>query len=108
MDSQFILSRVFKRPTYFVAFGFGSGLSPYAPGTAGSIVGILLFILLHHLGAIAYFFIVSLLFALGVYVSQIVTDELGVQDYGWDVVDLFFDAIFLYCAGVRISFISIV
>ncbi len=87
MDSQFIFSRVFKRPAYFIAFGFGSGLSPFAPGTAGSIVGILLFILFHHLTPIAYFFIVALLFGLGVYVSQIVTDELGVQDYGGIVID---------------------
>ena len=27
----------FRRPVQFLAFGFGSGLSPRAPGTAGTI-----------------------------------------------------------------------
>lgn len=33
---------VFTKPVHFLAFGFGSGLAPFAPGTAGSAVGVLL------------------------------------------------------------------
>ena len=33
---------VFSDPVHFLAFGFGSGLAPSAPGTAGSLVGVLL------------------------------------------------------------------
>src|SRR6185295_19087274 len=29
-------------PVHFLAFGFGSGLAPRAPGTAGSVVGIVI------------------------------------------------------------------
>ena len=33
---------VFSDPVHFLAFGFGSGLAPKAPGTAGSLVGVAL------------------------------------------------------------------
>jgi phosphatidylglycerophosphatase A len=33
---------VLRDPVHFLAFGFGAGLSPKAPGTAGSAVGIVL------------------------------------------------------------------
>jgi phosphatidylglycerophosphatase A len=34
----------FRRPLQFLAFGFGSGLSPWAPGTAGTLVAVPLYI----------------------------------------------------------------
>ena len=30
-----------RDPIHFVAFGFGAGLAPYAPGTFGSVVGVI-------------------------------------------------------------------
>ena len=32
--------RTLRDPVHFVAFGFGAGLAPYAPGTFGSLVGL--------------------------------------------------------------------
>ena len=29
--------QVFTNPVYFLAYGFGTGLSPWAPGTAGTL-----------------------------------------------------------------------
>ena len=29
---------VFTHPAHFIAFGFGAGLSPFAPGTAGTLL----------------------------------------------------------------------
>ena len=34
---------VMTDPVHFLAFGFGTGLAPFAPGTFGSLPGILLF-----------------------------------------------------------------
>ena len=34
-----LASKVLRDPVNFVAFGFGSGLAPFAPGTAGTVVG---------------------------------------------------------------------
>jgi phosphatidylglycerophosphatase A len=41
MSDAELRSRVLKDPVNFLAFGFGSGLLPRAPGTAGSLVGLL-------------------------------------------------------------------
>ena len=43
MSEQHSLARtVLTDPVHFLAFGFGSGLAPKAPGTAGTAVGLLL------------------------------------------------------------------
>ncbi|MGD8678298.1 MAG: phosphatidylglycerophosphatase A, partial [Chromatiales bacterium] len=34
-----------KKPSHLLAFGFGSGLAPVAPGTFGTLVGIPFFML---------------------------------------------------------------
>jgi phosphatidylglycerophosphatase A len=60
---KFITSKV----QYFIAFGFGSGLSPFAPGTSGTLVGIPIYILLVKvfpmnvvLGVIALFYLLGI------------------------------------------------
>ncbi len=42
---------VFASPVHLLAFGFGSGLAPKAPGTAGTVVGVAIDLLLRELGA---------------------------------------------------------
>lgn len=90
-----------KNPIYLMAFGFGSGLSPFAPGTAGTAAAIPLFLLfftglspLEYLGATA---VVS--FA-GIYICQRTTDWLGVHDHGGIVWDEF--------AGYLVSMVPVV
>ena len=41
---------VFSHPAFFLATGFGIGLIPFAPGTWGSLLGILIYLALHALG----------------------------------------------------------
>ncbi len=53
----------------FLASGFYSGYSPLAPGTAGSLVGILLYILLKNISSASYITVVALLIVTGVYIS---------------------------------------
>ena len=38
---QNLVRTVLTDPVHILAFGFGTGLSPYAPGTVGSLVGVL-------------------------------------------------------------------
>ncbi|ANO50875.1 phosphatidylglycerophosphatase A family protein [Woeseia oceani] len=40
-DQPSLARTVMTDPVHFLAFGFGSGLAPKAPGTAGSVAGIL-------------------------------------------------------------------
>ncbi len=84
---EILKKRVFSRLSYWLAFGFGSGLSPRAPGTCGTLAAIPIYLGLSFLSPVAYLFIVLCAFLLGVYVSSIVTNELGVEDFSgvvWD------------------------
>jgi phosphatidylglycerophosphatase A len=71
----------------FVATGFGSGYSPVAPGTAGSLVGLLLFWPLArvHVGWLALAIVAG--FAVGVVASAATAREVGLEDPGIVVVD---------------------
>ena len=74
-------------PSGLLAFGFGSGLSPVAPGTAGSLMAIPFFLLLMHLPLWGYLASVVFLFGLGVLVSNRTSERLGEDDYGGIVID---------------------
>jgi phosphatidylglycerophosphatase A len=82
--------QVFSDPVLFLAFGLGSGLSPKAPGTAGSLVALLIYyLLLQHLGPLAYLAILVAGAALGVYLCEVASARLGVHDHGGIVWDEF-------------------
>ncbi len=89
MNSVNLVKKVWQDPAYFIAFGFGSGLMPIAPGTWGTLAAIPLYLLMIGLPLWLYLFITLLAFLLGVWVSERVSRELGVHDYSgivWDEV----------------------
>ena len=45
---------IWQSPWYFIAFGFGSGAFPVAPGTAGTVMAIPFYLLFAHLGWFSY------------------------------------------------------
>jgi phosphatidylglycerophosphatase A len=84
-----ISNKVWCSPAYFIAFGFGSGLSPIAPGTCGTLAAIPLYLILSSQAWGIYFVFTVMAFVLGVVVSDTVSKDLGVHDYGgivWDEV----------------------
>ena len=58
-------ARLLLHPLDFVAFGFGSGLARVAPGTAGTLAAVPLYLLLRNLPPEAYLAAVALLFLVG-------------------------------------------
>ncbi len=71
----------------FLAFGLGSGLSPFAPGTMGTLVAIPFIFPLRGLGVTGFWLALILLFAFGVWLCGRVSQKLGVHDHGgivWD------------------------
>lgn len=76
-------------PTGFLAFGLGSGLSPVAPGTAGSLAALVPAIALVALPLWAGALIVALGFVLGCYLCGETSRQLGVHDHGGIVWDEF-------------------
>lgn len=78
-----------KNPVHQLAFGFGAGLSPVAPGTAGTLVGIPLFLLMADLSLPLYLGLTLVLFVAGIFICQRCSDDLGVHDHGgivWDEI----------------------
>ena len=89
MTPFYLNKRVWQNPSYFLAFGFGSGLLPVAPGTWGTIAAIPLYYLLLGCDWSVYLALVILAFAVGVVICEQVSKELGVHDYKgivWDEV----------------------
>ena len=84
-----------RSPVMWLAFGLGSGLSPRAPGTVGTLPGILLGWLLVNLAApwgdlatIALLLAVTaVLSVVGVYLCDEASRRLGVHDHGGIVFD---------------------
>jgi len=81
------LAQLWRRPVHALAFGLGAGLSPKAPGTAGSLLAIPLFLFLAPLGPWIYFaIVVGSLFA-GVWITGACERDLGIKDHPGIVFD---------------------
>ena len=74
------IKKLFTYLQYFLATGFGSGLSPVAPGTAGTVVGIVIFFpILSMPISFQIGFIISSFF-LGVWITGRVASDMGIKD----------------------------
>ena len=83
-DVAFLLAH----PAHLVAQGLGTGLSPIAPGTAGTLVAWpLAWLLDAHGGTIAWIVAIVVLTLVGVWSARITTRDLGVADHGSIVID---------------------
>ena len=82
-------SQLVRSPVLLLAFGFGSGLSPKAPGTVGTIAAIPLWLLLAQLPQIPYILVVAAAALIGISICGVAADRLGVHDHGGIVWDEF-------------------
>jgi len=71
----------------WIATGLGSGYSPVAPGTAGSLVGLLLFWPLARLPLAAQLAATVVVFVAGVAAASHLARRLGIEDPGVVVID---------------------
>jgi phosphatidylglycerophosphatase A len=76
-----------KDPVVLIAVGFGSGLAPKAPGTAGTLVAIPLYLLMQPLPLISYLLITTCLFIAGIWICTYAAEKLGVHDHPSIVID---------------------
>jgi len=88
-DTQPTLDRLLRDPVLLVAFGFGSGLAPRAPGTCGSLAALALSPLLLWLPApLAWGFLAIAVIA-GIFICGSAVSRLGVADHPGIVWDEF-------------------
>ncbi len=82
-------SQLLKNPVHFLAFGFGSGLAPKGPGTAGTVVALVLWPLLATLPLHTYIGVVVAASLLGFYLCGKTAHDMGVHDHPgivWDEI----------------------
>ncbi|MDP5254181.1 MULTISPECIES: phosphatidylglycerophosphatase A [unclassified Vibrio] len=76
-----------SNPWHLLAIGFGSGLSPWVPGTMGTLASVPFALLLSGLSPAFYALIVGLACVVGVKICDITARDMGVHDHGsivWD------------------------
>lgn len=88
-----------SNPVHFLAFGFGSGLAPKAPGTFGTLAAMPLWYLLTFLPWWAFLLATLLVIAVGPWLCGQTSRDLGVHDHGGIVWDEF--------AGLLVTFIPL-
>jgi phosphatidylglycerophosphatase A len=81
--------QVFRDPVVFLAFGFGSGLAPRAPGTAGTLAAIPFYLWFSQYPFPVYAGIVVALSVWGVWLCGAASSRLGVHDHPGIVWDEF-------------------
>jgi len=78
-----------RRLHHWIAFGFGSGLAPWAPGTFGTLAAVPLYWLLQPLSLAAYLALLLVFSGIGVWACGRTARELGSKDPSaivWDEV----------------------
>ncbi len=78
-----------RDPLLWLAFGLGTGLAPRAPGTAGTLLGVVLQLGLLWLPQLAYYSMVMLTILAGIGLCGYAARRLGVHDHPgivWDEV----------------------
>ena len=79
----------FRRPVQFLAFGFGSGLSPKAPGTAGTLAAVPVYWLLAQWSLPWYSVFVLAAALAGIWICGAASHQLRVHDHPGIVWDEF-------------------
>jgi phosphatidylglycerophosphatase A len=83
---------VFSHPAHAIAFGFGAGLAPTAPGTFGTLLGWALGWWLGFFHPAIFFGAVAVFFVVGLWACEVTGRNLGIADHGgmvWDEVVAF-------------------
>lgn len=82
----------FSHPAHIVAFGFGAGLAPFAPGTFGTLLGWAIAWALPAESAGLLLIVAAVAFLVGIWACEITGRHLGVADHPamvWDEVVAF-------------------
>lgn len=77
-----------RHPAHFVALGFGAGLAPVAPGTAGTLVAFPIAWLLNaYAGTVGWIVTILAIAVVGTWSAHVTARDLGVADHGSIVID---------------------
>ena len=80
---------VWKYPVHLLAYGFGTGFAPVAPGTFGSLVGIAFYRVMSRMRPLHYLGITSILWVIGIPICEQTAADVGSHDPSvivWDEI----------------------
>lgn len=102
---------MWRHPARWIALGFGSGLSPVAPGTVGTLWGWVAFLVLGHwLDDTQWGLFIALSLPLGWWACTVTARDLGIADPGpvvWDEVVAIWIVLWLVMpAGLAAQFVA--
>jgi phosphatidylglycerophosphatase A len=84
------LSIHLKNPIHLLATGFGSGASPFMPGTAGTLVAIPIYLLMSDfLSVPVYTLVMALMIFFGFWICDVADKAIGIHDHPcivWDEI----------------------
>jgi phosphatidylglycerophosphatase A len=86
-NSRLTAGQILKDPVLFLAFGFGSGLSRYMPGTMGTVAALPVYFLLAQTPDWFYSVATLLITLVGVPICDAASRKLDVHDFGGIVID---------------------
>lgn len=89
LDRIAVHAAALRDPVHLLALGFGTGLAPFAPGTFGSLVGVLLGLAIAGLGWWPAFAVTLLATIVGIWICGESARKLGVHDHSaivWDEI----------------------
>ena len=84
-----IPAKVWKDPLYFIAFGFGIGCVPFAPGTFATLLAIPFYLLIRPLPLFFYLVFVLAFIIASSWISDKVSREIGEHDHPGMCIDEF-------------------
>lgn len=100
--ANFTPKSVWRNPIHFLAFGLGSGAAPKAPGTFGTAMGVLIYVLLPTMPLLIYSLFLVVTFVFGIWVCGKTSADLKVHDHGgivWDEFVGYWITMFMAPAG---------
>lgn len=80
---------VWRDPVHWLAFGFGTGAFPKAPGTVGTLAAIPIYLLISDLEPVWYLLLLIGFTLIGIYLCGKTSDDIGVKDHSgivWDEI----------------------
>jgi phosphatidylglycerophosphatase A len=81
------MNKILDNIAIFIAQGAYSGRAPIAPGTAGTVVGVLLYLLIKDLGPLGYSAVCAAVIAIGTWAAGRLDRMFGTKDNSTIVID---------------------
>lgn len=73
--------KIWHNPLYFIAFGFGSGAIPVAPGTFGTLLAVPIYLLVQNLSLTSYLLFLIPFIAISAWISDRISREIHIHDH---------------------------